>query len=390
MFGKDELKNVIYLIDYGLCKKYRYRSGQHIKYAYTQKLNGTARYASIHALSGYELSRRDDLEELCYMIVFLMHGRLPWEKINNKNKHERYKMIYHMKKNLTAEQLIKDIDKNEFVEFINYCRGLKFEENPNYEFLRGLMVKYLNRNNIVIKTDNDINLILFETLSKGKNRKNSSPKKIQKKILEKVCEEESLSNFDYYNDCINEAISKSIEDIGKKVRTYSNSCTKNEKLNNANKNNIKKSYILKDFHKNINVTKINNNNNNNNNEILLLKNISIYPNNSRNYNKDKTLKHSAKKSRYTKKTRLNYIRRALGIFSIGEKKEENKEETKEDNKEENIEENKDENKEKNKEKIINLHHTTIITKNMREKIFAEVKNNKNVDDEDDKENCNVF
>ena len=406
MFGKEEFKNVLYLIDYGLCKKYRYRSGQHIKFAYTKKLNGTAKYASVYALSGYELSRRDDLEGLCYMIVYLIHGHLPWEKIKNKNKHERYKIIYHMKKNLTAEQLIKHTDKPEFIEFIKYCKELKFEENPNYDYLRGLMMKFLNRNNVIIKTDNDINLIFLATLLKGKNNNYSPDKKISKNIIEKVCEEESLSNFDYYNNCINESISKSIEDIGKKVRNYANSCTKKKILDCGNKANNIKSLFFRDLHKNVSVTKMTNNINNINNissinninvinnikNIKIMKNIPGYMD-QKNYEKENKITRSTKKFRYTKNTRLNYIKRALGIFKIEERNEDKKEECKEENNKETNEENKENSEEKNKEekkiKNINLHHSSINLKNMKYKKFATGHKNKKIDD-NEKENCCIF
>ena len=99
MSGRKEYKDVVYLIDFGLSKKYRDpKTGQHVKFVNHRRLTGTARYASIHALEGYETSRRDDLEELCYVLIYLLNGHLPWERIKNRNKHDRYKLILNMKK----------------------------------------------------------------------------------------------------------------------------------------------------------------------------------------------------------------------------------------------------------------------------------------------------
>jgi casein kinase I family protein HRR25 len=50
-------------------------------------------YLSINILLGIEPARRDDLESLMYIIVFLMKGRLPWVKLklNKKDLNELLK-----------------------------------------------------------------------------------------------------------------------------------------------------------------------------------------------------------------------------------------------------------------------------------------------------------
>ena len=129
MSGRKEYKDVLYLIDFGLSKRYRDpKSGQHVKFINNRRLNGTARYASIHALEGYETSRRDDLEGLCYVLIYFLNGHLPWERIKNRNKQERYKLILNMKKKISAENLVGDKNNNEFIEFVKYCKNLEFEE----------------------------------------------------------------------------------------------------------------------------------------------------------------------------------------------------------------------------------------------------------------------
>ena len=76
MSGKKEYKDVLYLIDFGLSKKYRDpKTMEHVKFINNRRLNGTARYASIHALEGYETSRRDNLEELLYVLIYFLNGR---------------------------------------------------------------------------------------------------------------------------------------------------------------------------------------------------------------------------------------------------------------------------------------------------------------------------
>ena len=109
VFGKGDNKNILYLIDYGLSKKYiDSKTGKHIKCRNKDKLIGTLKFNSSNALIGLELSRRDDLESLCYLISYLINGgQLPWNKlINIKNKQQKYKEIYKMKKNISSEVLM--------------------------------------------------------------------------------------------------------------------------------------------------------------------------------------------------------------------------------------------------------------------------------------------
>ena len=140
-----ETKRYIYLIDFGLSKKYRSgRTGNHIKFSLLNKLTGTARYASINALRGVEQSRRDDLESAGYVLIYLAKKRLPWQGLKIHNKIDRFKQIYKFKKSIEPEQLCLGLP-NEFSEYIKYVRKLQFEENPDYKYLKGLFQIILNK-----------------------------------------------------------------------------------------------------------------------------------------------------------------------------------------------------------------------------------------------------
>ena len=337
MTGRKEYKEVLYLIDYGLSKRYiDSKTGEHIKYKNNHKLNGTARYASIHALEGYELSRRDDLESLCYVLIYLLKGSLPWTRLKNKNKYEKYKLILTMKKNMSEDILVGDTNISEFVDFLKYCRNLQFEEEPNYDYLRGLMIKCINKNNKIInkfgkKIKNDIFEFSFNNLIQNRiNKRTCSAKKVKINLISNNLLNANKRNeiTDYDNKKINETKSGTLAYIGKKVRNYSN-YKKNDikeslrllelkkkqiELNDSNNsseieaNNIK--FINVKYFKN----NKNNLNKNNNSNITTFKGINKKKTTFKDNNNNNTS--TAASSNENKKyslTRLDLIKRSLGI-----------------------------------------------------------------------------
>jgi serine/threonine protein kinase len=77
--GLGKKCHMVHFIDYGLSKRYiDYKTGEHIPYREGKQLTGTARYASVNTHMGIEQSRRDDLESLAYVFIYLFKGSLPW------------------------------------------------------------------------------------------------------------------------------------------------------------------------------------------------------------------------------------------------------------------------------------------------------------------------
>lgn len=130
--------NKLFLIDFGLAKKYRDpRSRVHIPYREDKNLTGTARYASINAHLGIEQSRRDDMESLGYVMMYFNRGVLPWQGMKATNKKQKYEKISEKKMSTPIEVLCKGFPA-EFSMYLNYCRSLRFEEQPDYMYLRQL------------------------------------------------------------------------------------------------------------------------------------------------------------------------------------------------------------------------------------------------------------
>ncbi|TPP67859.1 Casein kinase I alpha [Fasciola gigantica] len=138
LMGIGPTCNRVYVVDFGLAKKYRdHRSKCHIPYRDDKNLTGTARYASINAHAGIEQSRRDDIESLGYVFMYFLRGHLPWQGLKANTKKQKYERIYERKVATSPEQLCKGY-AFEFEKYLHYARALAFECTPDYQHLRGM------------------------------------------------------------------------------------------------------------------------------------------------------------------------------------------------------------------------------------------------------------
>ena len=291
LIGKED-PNIIYLIDFGLCKKYRSsKTGKHILPKRTGKFSGTMKYASFYALSGKEQSRRDDLISLGYMLIFLVKKNLPWNYDLNYIDKEKYEKLVKNKRNHGNGSLFYDVPK-EFEEYIRYTYNLKFDQEPNYEYLKNIF------KNLLFKTNLDIRNIRFKWINNKEltgfpidksKRKSNSQSRLMKELREnstkRICIGKSQDiEFRNNNNKYNIKIlpnSKTSLDLSK--RDY------NKKEDNNNNRNIK----LKTLSNNLSLNDINKVHKRTDNTIQNegIKNIySINDNCSYNYNRNKIIK----------------------------------------------------------------------------------------------------
>lgn len=132
--GNMDVKNGLYMVDLGLASRWRdlTRSSGHIQYGQrVDHFSGTVRYASVNAHLGRWLSRRDDLESLAYMMLYLYNGSLPWQGFAGDEKNMK---VCERKGMFTVDTLCNNAPEV-MQYFLAYVRNMRFEERPDYDYL---------------------------------------------------------------------------------------------------------------------------------------------------------------------------------------------------------------------------------------------------------------
>ena len=83
------------------------------------------------------------MESLGYVFMYFLRGHLPWQVLKAATKKQKYEKISEKKMSTQVETLCKGFP-GEFGMYLNYCKGLRFEESPDYMYLRQLF-RILNR-----------------------------------------------------------------------------------------------------------------------------------------------------------------------------------------------------------------------------------------------------
>ena len=145
MTGRGANEKKIYIIDFGLAKKYYSVSkGQHIKFITGKHLIGTARYCGRNAHRGYEQGRRDDIESIGYVLMYFLLGVLPWQGLKVKKNEDQFEKIAQ-KKYVTSFEELTDGQPEEFLLYFKHVDNLNFEDQPNYIYLIGLFQNIIDR-----------------------------------------------------------------------------------------------------------------------------------------------------------------------------------------------------------------------------------------------------
>lgn len=142
VLGPNGSINEIYLIDFGLAKRYYHyinnNLGEHIPLMENNSFTGTARYASINSQKRLTQSRRDDLESIGYIMVYFLKGSLPWQNVRESDRKQRKEKILEIKLSTPISELCDGLPI-EIQLYLKYCRERKYDETPSYVYLRKML-----------------------------------------------------------------------------------------------------------------------------------------------------------------------------------------------------------------------------------------------------------
>lgn len=84
-----------------------------------------------------EQSRRDDLISLGYVLLYLHRGSLPWQGLKATTKSQKYDRIMEKKITTPIKVLCQGLP-SEFSAYMTYVMALRFDDKPDYKYLRKL------------------------------------------------------------------------------------------------------------------------------------------------------------------------------------------------------------------------------------------------------------
>lgn len=75
------------------------------------------------------------MESLGYVLMYFLRGSLPWQGLKAATKKQKYDRIMEKKMTTPTEYLCRSFP-NEFAIYLNYTRSLRFDDKPDYSYLR--------------------------------------------------------------------------------------------------------------------------------------------------------------------------------------------------------------------------------------------------------------
>ncbi len=137
--GEDTCRpsQCLFVLDYCLCRQHASRDTAAHKPSSgrTAEFRGTSMYASLHSHSGKELTRRDDLWSLMYVVADLVLGGAPWRKASRvRLECERHKRFFFKNPQRLFAPLAPDVARP-LLLWHEHLKALSTESLPDYSLI---------------------------------------------------------------------------------------------------------------------------------------------------------------------------------------------------------------------------------------------------------------
>jgi len=150
VIGRFANVHKIYFVDFGLAEVFVDAHGKHRLCDAGLSFVGSAKFASVSAHRGITCSRKDDLESFAYVLIYMLTGTLPW---NHLQRCEDYSAIGDMK--AAAAWTMHEVP-GELLTLLHYSKyELRFEERPQYSYLRNLLLTLYKRMGYTVDQEMD-------------------------------------------------------------------------------------------------------------------------------------------------------------------------------------------------------------------------------------------
>ena len=137
LFSKsNDNGDCLHVIDYGFCKLYRDREGAIVPQSNTAAPVGSPVYMSGDVHKCKDAGRKDDLESMCYVLLVLLDGTVPWHSMSFATSLSNDE-IGSMKKGISSYDLVGNA--RWLGAMLEYVKLLSYESTPNYGLLRDML-----------------------------------------------------------------------------------------------------------------------------------------------------------------------------------------------------------------------------------------------------------
>ncbi|MFH4975544.1 hypothetical protein AB6A40_002253 [Gnathostoma spinigerum] len=126
--GLNEDKRMIYMIDFGMSRRFRFNNGIVRRERWYAGFRGTMRYVSVTVHERREQGPADDIWSLFYSMVEMIEGFLPWRDVTDGDE------VALIKKNILFQELGKLVPQ-ELSSIPSHLNTLRYNQLPDYSLL---------------------------------------------------------------------------------------------------------------------------------------------------------------------------------------------------------------------------------------------------------------